>query len=426
MRGLLLCVFFAVAACAAPQLAPPPNLLASLSAYPDAGLPAHLRTATPQIFYVTDRTPTAGPGEKATYGSGRSRSMAFGTKTLSFGDGLSWEELKARSLGQGPRVTTLTALGAEELVRFPPTPLPFQIERTLARQGAGEAAAYARASKAFQDRITAELRRSNRREAIIYVHGVRNDFEDGADTIANLWHYSGRIGVPIVYTWPADNPGLLGYFTDRESSEFSVFHFKEMMRLLAEVPALEKIHVIAHSRGADLATTGLREMMIAARAAGRDPQRALKVKTLILAAPDLDIDVVGQRLVAEQFSSAVGQITVYMNGRDTALGLAQAVMRGMRLGRLRPSDIPEEDLALLAAVQRVHFVSVEEVSGGGSHGYFRRNPDVVSDIILTLRTGAKPGGSDRPLDRVAGNFWTMHKGYPFGRPKAVFRETARP
>lgn len=424
MRYAAVAFLLILAACASGvRLSVPPNLLVGLGAYPDAEIPAHLRTVTPKIFYVTDRDLEPG-SKKAAYGYGRSRSMAFGHKTIAYGAGLTWEELKALSVSGGQSKVDLTVVDAEELIRFPETPLPFKITGSAILEDSASQASYRAAENAFKSAVAAELAQSNRAEVLIYVHGVRNDFEAAADTIANLWHYSGRIGVPIAFSWPADNPGLLGYFSDRESGEFAVFHFKEMMRLLAEIPQLKNIHVIAHSRGSDLATTGLREMMIAARAAGQNPRRSMKVKTLILAAPDLNIDVVSQRLIAERFAAAFDQITVYMNGSDTALGLAQTIMTGLRLGRLRPEDLPKEDLQILEDVRQVYFVNVEDVSNSSSHGYFRSNPNVVSDIVLTLRTGAAPGGNQRPLEKLPGNFWNMHKGYPYGRPKGVFKDEA--
>ncbi|MEM7439618.1 MAG: alpha/beta hydrolase [Pseudomonadota bacterium] len=425
MRIIAGALVLLLAACAgsAVRLAAPPNILVGLGTYPDAAIPPHKRTTTPRIFFVTDRARITSDKKQAAYGFGRSRSMAFGYKNIAFGEGLTWDQLRARSVTRGRSDVTLSVVNSVELVRFPETPLPFQVAGSRAVPASKPLADYRAAGRAFKAAVAAELSRANRKEIVLYTHGVNNDFEDAADTIANLWHYSGRIGMPLVFSWPADNPGLLGYFSDRESGEFAVFHFKEMMRLLAEIPQLKHIHVIAHSRGTDLATTALREMLIAERAAGRDPRRTLKVKNVILAAPDLNMDVVSQRLVAERFAAAFDQITVYMNGGDAALGLAQSLFTGVRLGRLRPEDLSAEELKILDNAQRVHFVNVENVSTRSSHGYFRSNPNVVSDIVLTLRTGAEPGGNQRPLEPEVGNFWTMHRGYPFGRPVNVFDTT---
>ena len=41
--------------------------------------------------------------------------------------------------------------------------------------------------------------------------------------IAELWHFLGRQGVPILYTWPAGFGGLRGYTRDRESGSSPSF-----------------------------------------------------------------------------------------------------------------------------------------------------------------------------------------------------------
>ena len=104
---------------------------------------------------------------------------------------------------------------------------------------------------------------------IIFVHGYNNDFTDSVRTIGNLWHFMGRQGVPIAYTWPAGAGGLAGYTTDRESCEFTIFHLKTFLEDLAADPEIEKIHILAHSRGTDVSVTAVRELAIAARCTRR-------------------------------------------------------------------------------------------------------------------------------------------------------------
>ena len=100
-------------------------------------------------------------------------------------------------------------------------------------------------------------------------YGYNNTFEDGTFVIAELWHFLGRQGVPILYTWPAGFfCRLRGYNHDRESGEFTVFHLKQFLRIVASTPGLEQLHLVAHSRGTDVLTTALRELFIETWAAG--------------------------------------------------------------------------------------------------------------------------------------------------------------
>jgi esterase/lipase superfamily enzyme len=237
---------------------------------------------------------------------------------------------------------------------------------------------------------------------------VATTFGEAQARLANLRHWAGRPGVPLLYTWPSGNTGLFGYFRDRESGEFTIFHLKQTIRMLAGIPALERINLIAHSRGTDVVTSALRELAIAERAAGRVRRRSLRLGTLILSAPDLDSGIMQQRIVAEKFGPALDQINVYLDPGDGPLGLAPTLTSGQRFGRIRPEDLTPARRETFTRIGNVHFIIVEAARPALGHGYFRENPAVLSDIVLTLRHGAPPGGERRPMRRLDVNFCAFH------------------
>lgn len=351
-----------------------------------------------RVFYVTDRSSENVGGVVQGYGHDRSASMAFGQASLSFSDAVA-----------GSDARTIWVQGVREELRFPQTPLAFSSRGGRHQTDRDAMARYDAVARDFKRSVAQALRQAGQDEVVIFVHGFRNDFDDAVTTMANIWQATGRGAVPIVYTWPADNPGLFGYFKDRESGEFSIFHLKETLRLLAEVDGLNKIQLIAHSRGTEVVTTALREMIIAARASGRDPRRVLKIDNLVLAAPDLDFGVVRQRLIAERFGPAFECITVYMNPSDGALAFAQAVNSGVRFGRLSYEDLAPEERETLSQVDNVYFIDVSGVVAPRGHSYFRENPVVLSDIVTLLETGAPPGGPERNLSHMAANFWMLEQ-----------------
>lgn len=348
-----------------------------------------------RVYYVTDReADDAGGG----YGFARSSSMAFGQAEVGF-DRLSGSEDER----------SIRVRGISEQVRFPTTPLPFSLRGSAIVTDGEALSGYDQAARAFQGNVSAALRAAGTDEVVVFVHGYKNDFDDALSTVANIWQAGEQSAVPIAYTWPADNPGLFGYFKDRESGEFSIFHLKETLRLLADVRGLRKIQVIAHSRGTEVATAALREMIIAVRAAGQNPRQVLKVDNLVLAAPDLDFGVVRQRLIAERFAPAFGRISVYMNPSDGALGLAQAVNSGTRFGRLSYDDLDPGERDILSRVENIQFIDVSGVVSPRGHSYFRENPVVLSDIVTLLQTGADPGSPERSLSHIAANFWMLEQ-----------------
>ena len=96
---------------------------------------------------------------------------------------------------------------------------------------------------------------------MLFVHGYANTFQDASFTMGELCHFLGREFVCAIFTWPAGGSrGLfMGYNVDRESGEFAVHHLKQALRLIADTPGVEKLHVLAHSRGTDVMVTALRE-----------------------------------------------------------------------------------------------------------------------------------------------------------------------
>lgn len=372
-----------------------------------AAAPVLAAGAAETVLYVTDRGDAGAQaaGGRHRYSYGRSASMAFGVVGVGFA---------------GADATPAAVGSPQEVVRFPITPVPFSRSGGFAVQDPAAAAAYRAAGEAFKAGVASALKARGQRDVLLFVHGYRNSFADSVTALADIWDAAGRAALPVAYSWPADNPAPFGYFKDRESGEFSIFHLKETLRLLAEVEGLEHIQLVAHSRGTDVATSALREMVIAARAAGRDPLEALKIDNLILAAPDLDFEVVRQRLIAEQFGPAFECITVYMNPSDGALGFAQALMSGTRFGRLSYADLPPNEREIFQRIGNVYFIDVSSVARRSSHDYFRNNPRVMADIVTVLNTSEPPRSPVRGLVHEEANFWRIERPSPVvsGSPRA--------
>ena len=346
-------------------------------------------TAEPPAFYfVTDRAVEEAGADVRRFTVRRDPAMRFGVADI--------------DTGEAPRLRA-----ARETVVFPSTPLPFSMRGGRPVTEPKAARAQTRAEAAMRDTLARALRDSGRRDILLYIHGFNSRFDDTMETLARLWEATETTTVPVAFSWPSGNPGAFAYFKDRESGEFAIFHLKQVLRVLASVPGLRRIQVVAHSRGSQVVTTALREMVIAERSAGRDPRRALKIDNLILAAPDLDFSIARQRLIAERFGPAFGRITVYINPGDSALGLAQVLLAGVRFGRISFEQLGEAEREIFKSVRNVHFINVSGVLGGSSHTYFNKNTDVLHDMAEVIVSGAKPGNPTRNLEPGEGNFWRL-------------------
>jgi esterase/lipase superfamily enzyme len=286
----------------------------------------------------------------------------------------------------------------------------------------GYAAKRSAAIKVFRREMVRQLALTDRNEVFIFVHGFHNDFNDAAFAMAELWHFMGRIGVPLVYTWPAGHPGIFGYTYDRESSEFTVFHFRQMVELIASFPEVERINIIAHSRGTDVAVTGFRELTIAARARGEDPKKVYKVHNFVLAAPDLDSQVANQRMIGDHLAWSSHRMTLYTSPEDKAIGWSGKLFdspRG-RIGNLNPDNMTNEARDVMERANYnlaiINFDSSTDKSDsradGFGHSYFRNATTVSSDLIIMLRDDVDAGTPERPLKDLGLKFWRIPPGYP--------------
>jgi esterase/lipase superfamily enzyme len=431
VSGLLGLVLLLAGCSTARLMMPTPNvhLEYQRDVYADLAEPLQ-RTEVP-LFYVTDRAPERDEAGDLRYGSGRSASLAFGTAVVDLGRDITWQELlDASRTQQRLKPVELEVREVTELVRGPNSPLPYALIDGKVVQEPKLLAQRKAAAEAFRSTLVKQLALTPRKEVFIYVHGYHNTFDDAAFAMAELWHFLGRVGVPIIYTWPAGYPGLFGYTYDRESSEFTIYHLREILGFIASFPEVEKIHLIAHSRGTDVAVAALRELTLLARGAGVDPRERYKIHNLVLAAPDLDVEVATQRIAGDQLALSVNRFTIYTSPADKAIGFARRLFQSPR-GRVGTLGLGEVDETIRAAMEygRQHSatnLAVVNFSGASDadkaqrdrygHSYFRDAPTVSSDLVLLLRDDLDPGTPGRPLEPIGLRFWRIPPGYPQTEP----------
>jgi esterase/lipase superfamily enzyme len=440
-RSFTLCVALgAIVGCGdkPPQLMPTPNLYAWGNFDPFEKVPAELQSNRVEVMYCTDRMPDGPSSDRPDYGYERSRSVAWGTCDLVIGDNVAWEQLVKASRAKNREVSLpLYVPRVRELGRLAPTPrktfevVDENVTPEAAAAAATQPSGYARddtaAEEAFRRDLSARLAHTPSKEVFVYVHGFANNFYSGVNVVGELWHFMGRRGVPIAYTWPAGSPSLLrAYMYDRESSEFTVYHFKQVLKLIASCPDVEKVNIISHSRGTDVATSALRELHLEIRGTGLDTRKVLKLGTVVLAAPDLDVDVVVQRLTTDRIGQVPEHLALYVCSEDKALGVSNWLYGGeTRLGRLRSSMFPPAELEAMRNDGSVQPIDARVSDPGAfGHSYFYSNPAVSSDVILLLRYDLAPGAENgRPLRVTKNSFWAIDDDYP-RPPRGVSAQTS--
>lgn len=434
--SVMLCSALLMGGCATGphQLMPTPRLYQLPDGRPvfDQAAESRLRQdPNLDLLFITDRAPATGAELDAQtkdegpvpYGQQRARHIAFGSAEVRLVPELDWDALRDQSqLAKRTREVNLALGEVRELGVFPEE--PYQI---LRREGRGilrdpaDLARHVEAKGRLQGEVQRRLAQTPKREVVLYIHGFNETFATAAYTAADLCHFLGREPVCAFFTWPASSSGnfLTSYTTTTESAEFSVEHLKKTIRLLATTPGMDRLQILAHSRGTALTLRALGELVIEAIAAGKEPTELYKIENLVLLSPDIDIDIAGQSIASLMSDPDLvtpwregrlvlnGRFTIYTSPEDWALAVSKILFRSReRVGQLRPEDVPESIQRYFEIIGYVDLISYEgKRTDFFEHSYFTTNPKVSSDLIQLLRYGRQPGEPGRGLIKTGRVTW---------------------
>src|SRR5262249_18714560 len=122
------------------------------------------------------------------------------------------------------------------------------------------------------------IKASNRADALIFVHGYNNSFNDSLYQMAQIvWDLKYR-GTAVLFSWPS-RASRLEYVYDQQSALISAPIFTGLLKKLSAL-GIKRLHVLAHSMGNFVTMEALK-----GQAGLTDP---LKIAELIMAAPDVD------------------------------------------------------------------------------------------------------------------------------------------
>jgi esterase/lipase superfamily enzyme len=379
------------------------------------------------LLFITDRAPAAQPGDPP-YTAERSRSMAFGSATIWFGENLHWDALVEESIA-AKRVTPVRLeLGpTTELGRFPPIPYEVVVAPEGIRRVPRIVDGYENAKQQLQAEIARRLALARRQEVVLFVHGYNTSFEEAALTMGELCHFLGREFACGIFTWPAGGRrgSLFGYDVDRESAEYAIEDLVKVIRIVGRTPGVERVHLIAHSRGTDTLATAVAQLSAEAHMLRSSPDREFHISNVVLVAPDLDGDVAITKIFkvfsdpdlpfgdkAEPLALIPPapdlRVTVYVSPDDKAIATASWLFGSIaRLGEIDAAAFSAEQIEAIARLRAVDIIQVRGRTDFFGHSYFTSNPRVSSDMIAMLRYGLRPEQPGRPLEQIAGPFWRV-------------------
>ena len=219
--------------------------------------------------------------------------------------------------------------------------------------------------------LSAAVRRSSDRSVLVFIHGFNNRFEDSVYRFAQIAHDTGTDSVPILVTWPSRGSAL-AYGYDRESTNYTRNALELLFQYLARDPEIREVSILAHSMGNWLALESLRQMAI------RNGGLPAKFKNVMLAAPDVDVDVFRSQIA--DMGKQHPQFTLFVSQDDRALAISKRVWGDIpRLGSVNPELAPYKEEF---AKNNVTVIDLTKVKSGDRlhHGKFAESPQIVQLI----------------------------------------------
>ncbi|MBL8578566.1 MAG: alpha/beta hydrolase [Mesorhizobium sp.] len=231
------------------------------------------------------------------------------------------------------------------------------------------------------------------RRVLIFVHGFNNGYEDAVYRFAQIAHDSQAEAAPVLFTWPSRGSAF-AYGFDRESANFSRDALEETIWQLSQDATVGDVTIMGHSMGAWLVMESLRQMAI------RRGSLPSSIHNVILASPDIDVDVFGTQWRAMQRPDL--RFTIFVSQADRALALSRRLAG--RVDRLGQLDVNSATSFSLADKAGITVIDLSELRGGDSlnHSKFAESPEVVRLIGARLVAGQVIDDSDASLGERIG------------------------
>lgn len=220
------------------------------------------------------------------------------------------------------------------------------------------------------------------REVLVFVHGFNTNFADAAFRFAQIVTDSGFKGVPVLFTWPS-RAQLLAYPYDRDSADFSRDALETGLRAISRDLGANRFDILAHSMGTLLTVETLRQAAIRG-----DGSFGGKLRNVMLAAPDIDLDVFKTQLAAIK-----RPVTVFVSSDDRALDFS----RQFAGDKTRLGAISDKDTEIVADLSKagatIIDLSGDRASDEYNHGKFASTPRIVQMIGRRLGADGLGGGA---------------------------------
>ncbi|WP_328804993.1 alpha/beta hydrolase [Stappia albiluteola] len=295
----------------------------------------------------------------------------------------------------GERSPTLNYASA--VVSVPPNHVTGQIEWPETLPGDPEksyttrAFTYLDGAAGFRAALKEEMakRTPDHREVILFIHGYNTRFPEALYRFAQITHDADAPRIPVLFTW-ASRGTVTDYVYDNNSATAARDGLERTLREILD-SGVSRVHIIAHSMGNWVLTETIRQVKLS-----NNPIPEDRIGAVILAAPDLDIDVFKSQL--RRIGQRKTPFIVLVSRDDKALKASSLIAGGkQRVGRYED----EQELANLGVI----VIDLTELEGTDAidHGKFTQVAAVAPRLRVALQEAGlntKPGDLNTHADTI--------------------------
>lgn len=231
------------------------------------------------------------------------------------------------------------------------------------------------------------LRPKGEKTVFLFVHGYNTLFSEALYRFTQMAEDSKSTAVPVMFTW-ASRGSVADYVYDNNSATSARDRLEETINLIFDSGA-ERVSIMAHSMGNWVTVEALRQIQISGRGLPKD-----RIGNIILAAPDIDVDVFKSQL--RRFGKPAKPFIVIVSRDDKALAFSDFIAGDKpRLGAFTN----DAELVELGAVV-VDMTNVKSTDGF-NHSKFAQLAELAPELRGVMAR-ARPEASQEELMKKLG------------------------
>jgi esterase/lipase superfamily enzyme len=174
-----------------------------------------------------------------------------------------------------------------------------------------------------RDKFRDALENAKTKSLLLFVHGYNVSFVEASYRTAQLAYDLRFPGPAMFYSWPSAGK-TSGYFHDEESARLAVRIFDQLLDDISSLN-VQEVYVVAHSMGNRVVADALADRI-------RTGKEVSKIRELLLAAPDINVEVFKTEIAPFLAKVSTARKTIYASSQDLALMASHVIHGFSRVG----------------------------------------------------------------------------------------------